>query len=81
MAGDDMHVFWLLSALGGLLVIVGLGSLLWLIPFLADRFQNSSARTEFYSARAAYWSVIAGLVVLVILAISAVVLMLSIYHR
>lgn len=76
-----MHVFWLLSALGGFLVIVGLGSLLWLIPFLADRFQNSSARTEFYSARAAYWSVIAGLAVLVMLAISAVLLMLSIYHR
>jgi hypothetical protein len=76
-----MHVFWLLSVLGGLLVIIGLGSLLWLIPFLADRFKNSSARTEFYSARASYWSVIAGLAVLVILAISAVVLMLSIYHR
>ena len=76
-----MHVFRMLSLIGGLLVFVGLGSLLWLIPYCAKRFQASEARTEFYSARAAYWSVIAGLAVLVMLALGAVVLMISIYRK
>jgi len=76
-----MHVFAMLSVIGGLLVLVGLASLLWLIPRLAEHFQKSEARTEFYSARAAYWSVMTGLAVLIMLALGAVLLMLSIYRK
>jgi hypothetical protein len=45
---------------GGLLV------LLILIPWLSTRFKGSEANTEFLSTRAAYWCVIAGLVLLII---------------
>lgn len=76
-----MHIFTMLSAIGGLLVIVGLASLLWLIPRFAERFEKSESRTEFYSARAAYWSVLTGLAVLVVLSIGAVVLMISVYRK
>ena len=80
-AGDYLHVFIMLSVIGGLLVLAGMATLLWVIPFFAERFQKSEARTEFYSARAAYWSVVAGLGVLIVLALSAVALMISIYRK
>lgn len=53
---------WFLIA-GGLLV------LLVLIPWLAILFKKSGAKTEFISTRAAYWCIIAGLVLIVIVAI------------
>jgi hypothetical protein len=76
-----MHIFTILAVIGGLLVLVGMGSLLWLIPLLAEHFQKSEARTEFYSARAAYWCVVVGLGVLAVLAVSAALLMILITHR
>lgn len=52
-------------------VLVGLGLfvLLVLIPWLSKRFKESDTRTEFFSARAAYWCVISGLILIVIVAI------------
>jgi len=76
-----MHIFTLLTVVGGTLVFMGMGTLLWLIPFLAKQFQSSEARTEFYSARAAYWCVVVGLGILAVLAVSAVTLMIRLSHR
>jgi uncharacterized membrane protein len=51
------------------LVAVGLLVLLVVIPWLSKRFKESDARTEFFSARAAYGCVIAGLALIVLVAI------------
>jgi hypothetical protein len=51
------------------LIGVGLLVLLVFIPWLARHFKGSEAKTEFFSARAAYWCVIAGLVLIVITAL------------
>jgi hypothetical protein len=71
-----MHIFTMLAVIGGLLVVVGMGSLLWLIPLLAEHFQKSEARTEFYSARAAYWCVLVGLGLFALLGVSAVLVVI-----
>jgi uncharacterized membrane protein len=54
------------------LIIIGLIVLLVLIPYLSKCFKGSEARTEFFSARVAYWCVIAGLVLIGIVAVGLV---------
>jgi hypothetical protein len=53
-----------------LLVTVGFFILIHVIPKAGKRYKDSESRTEFYSVRAAYWSVLAGLFVLVVSAVS-----------
>jgi len=47
----------------------GLLVLLVLIPWLSEHFERSDAKTEFFSARAAYWCVLAGLALIIIIAL------------
>jgi uncharacterized membrane protein len=65
-------VFWYLLALGIILIAGGFVTLLYMIPKLAMEFKESDARADFYSARAAYRSVIAGLGVIVLVALGAI---------
>ena len=60
------HVFhWgIVLALGGLIVLVGL------IPLVGKIRPLASVRTELFSARAAYWCVLAGLGILLIMSAS-----------
>jgi hypothetical protein len=54
-------------AVGGIIVLVGL------IPLIGRLKPFTSVRTEFYSAKAAYWCVLAGLAMVVIMTISIAV--------
>ena len=64
------RTFVALSAEAGALVIGGLVFLIVLIPVAASK---SDVRTELYSVRAAYLCVVAGLILLGIVAVGAVV--------
>lgn len=55
---------------GILLVIGGFFVLIYVIPKAGKKYKDSESRTEFYSVRAAYWSVLAGLFVLILSVIS-----------
>jgi hypothetical protein len=63
------HVFhWAITlALGGLVVLVVL------IPLIGKVQTFTTVRTELFSARAAYWCVIAGLAILLIMSASVAV--------
>jgi hypothetical protein len=63
------RTFVALSAAAGVLVVGGLVTLIVLIPAAGS---DLDVRTEFYSARAAYLCVIAGLVLFGVVAIGAV---------
>lgn len=52
------------TALGGMIALIAL------IPLAGRLKAFTSVRTEFYSARAAYWCVLAGLAILLIMTIS-----------
>ena len=56
--------------IGILLVVVGFVVLIYVIPKAGKKYKDSESRTEFYSVRAAYWSVLAGLFVLIVSVIS-----------
>jgi hypothetical protein len=56
--------------IGILLVIGGFFTLINIIPKAGKKHKDSESRTEFYSVRAAYWSVLAGLFILVLSVIS-----------
>ena len=56
--------------IGILLVIGGFVVLIYIIPKAGKKYKDSESRTEFYSVRAAYWSVLAGLFVLIVSVIS-----------
>jgi len=49
---------------GGMVVLVGV------IPLIGKLKASTSVRTEFYAARAAYWCVLSGLVMVLIMTIS-----------
>ena len=55
---------------GVLLVVAGFIILIYVIPKAGKKYKDSESRTEFYSVRAAYWSVLAGLFVLAVSVIS-----------
>jgi len=55
---------------GGCLVALGFLILIYIIPKAGKRNKDSESRTEFYSVRAAYWCVLAGLLVLLTFAVS-----------
>ncbi len=57
--------FWCTLPMGGLLVVAGFVILIYVIPKAGRRNRDSDSRTEFYSVRAAYYCVLAGLFVLV----------------
>jgi hypothetical protein len=61
---------WCTLPTGSLLVILGFLILIYVIPKAGKRNRDSESRTEFYSVRAAYWCVIAGLLVLLTVTIS-----------
>lgn len=69
-----IRTFAMLSVAAGGLVVAGLVILIVVIP--AVRFE-SDVKTEFYSARAAYLCVIAGLILFAIITIGAVVARVS----
>lgn len=46
--------------------IAGLVSLVLLIPAIGCLTKSSDAKTEFYSARASYWCVVSGLVLVLV---------------
>jgi hypothetical protein len=52
--------------IGGVLVCGGLVTLVVVIPLAGRIAGKGSTRTEFFSARAAFWCVMAGLAVLVL---------------
>jgi hypothetical protein len=54
-------------AAGGMIVLV------FLIPLVCKLKTSTSVRTEFYSARAAYWCVLIGLAIVLIVSISVAV--------
>jgi hypothetical protein len=56
--------FGIATAFGGMLALIVL------IPLLGRLKAFTSVRTEFYSARAAYWCVLAGLAMVLIMTIS-----------
>lgn len=56
---------WCSLPMGGLLVAIGFVILIYVIPKAGRHNRDSESRTEFYSVRAAYWCVLAGLFVLV----------------
>lgn len=56
--------------IGILLVVGGFVVLINVIPKAGKKHRDSESRTEFYSVRAAYWSVIAGLFVLIVSVVS-----------
>lgn len=56
---------WCTLPIGGILVVIGFVILIYVIPKAGRRNRDSESRTEFYSGRAAYWCVVAGLFVLV----------------
>lgn len=64
-------VFIQVLIVGAVLVLIGLATLLVAIPLLAKWYKDSDARTEFYSSRAAYFCVVVGLVILIIVAVGA----------
>ena len=53
--------------LGVLLVGGGLATLVFVIPFAGKLPRTTTTRTDFFSARAAYWCVVAGLIILVLM--------------
>lgn len=53
-----------LITISSLLVLVGIAVLTILIPVCGKWFDDSDAKTEFYSVRAAYWCTIVGVSVL-----------------
>ena len=61
------YLFWHLLRVGSLLVIGGLFTLILVIPFVGKIPGRTTTRTEFFSARAAYWCVIAGLAILMVM--------------
>jgi hypothetical protein len=63
------QTFVSLAAVAGVLIVGGLIALIVLIPAAGS---NSDIKTEFLSARAAYFCVIAGLVLLGVVAVGAV---------
>ena len=64
-----VRTFVALSAVAGILVVGGLTTLIVLIPAAGS---NPEVKTEFYSARAAYLCVIAGLLLFAVVTIGAV---------
>jgi hypothetical protein len=56
--------------IGILLVVGGFVVLIYVIPKVGMKYKDSESRTEFYSVRAAYWSVLAGLFVLIVSVVS-----------
>lgn len=62
-----------LMRVGGLLVGIGLLVLIVFIPLLSWCTSDSQAKTEFYSARAAQWCVVVGLLVFAITVVGAII--------
>ncbi len=52
--------------IGSILVVGGAAFLLWIIPYFANCDNNKNIRTDVYSSRAAYFSVITGIIIIVI---------------
>jgi hypothetical protein len=48
------------------LIILGVSMLVFFIPFTGNKFQDSRARTEFFSVRAAYGLIICGLALMIL---------------
>jgi len=63
-------LLWCTLPTGGLLVAFGFLILIYVIPKAGKRNRDSESRTEFHSVRAAYWCVLAGLLILVTLVVS-----------
>jgi hypothetical protein len=63
-------LLWCTLPTGGILVALGFLILIYVIPKAGKRNRDSESRTEFHSVRAAYWCVLAGLLILVTLAVS-----------
>jgi len=61
---------WCTLPVGSLLVVLGFAILIYIIPKAGKKYRDSESRTEFYSVRAGYWCVLAGLFVIVTSAIS-----------
>lgn len=62
-------LLWSTLPTGGILVALGFLILIYLIPKAGRRNRDSESRTEFHSVRAAYWCVLAGLLILVTLTV------------
>lgn len=68
------HLFWHFLRVGYLLVVGGLFTLVLVIPLVGSvTSRRTTTKTEFFSARAAYWCVIAGLGILMLLGASLAV--------
>lgn len=63
-------LLWSTLPIGIVLVSAGFVILISVIPKAGKKYKDSESRTEFYSVRAAYWSVLAGLFVLIVSAVS-----------
>jgi hypothetical protein len=61
---------WCTFPVGTLLIVTGFVILIYLIPQAGKKHRDSECRTEFYSVRAAYWCILAGLLVVVASVIS-----------
>ena len=60
---------WAVFCSGVVVAALGLVALVWFIPFFGQ-IKTVRVRTEFFAARAAYWCVMAGLAILVIMSVS-----------
>jgi len=63
------YAFWHILRLGLLLVFSGLVTLVLVIPLAGKISGRTTTRTDFFSARAAYWCVVAGLAILVVMSV------------
>jgi hypothetical protein len=70
---SEMELSWeQLLRLGGLLIGIGFLVLVVFIPLFSWAI-GSETKTEFYSGRAAHWCVAAGLLILALTAVGAIV--------
>ena len=67
------YLGWHLLRVGYLLVIGGFVTLVLVIPLAGKFAGRTTTRTEFFSARAAYWCVMAGLGILTIISTAVAV--------
>jgi hypothetical protein len=61
-----MAVFWMVSGIGIILIVLGFFALVYLIPKWTPK---SHINTEFLSTRAAIWCVAVGLILMVLAAV------------
>jgi hypothetical protein len=64
------YLVWGVFRWGIVLVLTGMIVLVVIIPLVGKLKPLMSVRTEFFSARAAYWCIIAGLGMLLIMSVS-----------